>query len=115
VFYDEVRRIIAASVAFFIVSIPICSAAWSADATLKTALESRYAAMKKAMAAHDGPAIAAILAPDFMSVDVTGQSETAAQMIAEVNGLKPDPNKSSATTLISIKQVANAVTNNGTI
>jgi hypothetical protein len=84
--------------------------AWSADGDLKAALQSRYAAMKSAMADHNGAAIAAILAPDFASIDVTGQSETAAQMIDEVNALKPDPNKLSETTLLSISSAANSVT-----
>src|SRR5437870_1802713 len=77
------------------------STAWSADDSLREALQSRYTAMKAAMAAHDGAAMAAILAPNFVSVDLSGHSETAFQMIAEVNGLKPDPNKSSTTTLVS--------------
>lgn len=82
--------------------------AWSADDSLKAALQSRYAAMKSAMAAHDGAAVTAILAPDFTSIDVLGQSEGAAQMIGEVNALKPDPNKSSETTLLSISPAANS-------
>jgi hypothetical protein len=79
------------------------SSAWSDNASLRSELQS-------AMAAHDGPAIAAILAPEFVSVDVNGQSEIASQMIAEVNGLTPDPNKSSETTLTSVTPAANAVT-----
>jgi Domain of unknown function (DUF4440) len=66
--------------------------------------------MKAAMAAHDGAAMAAIFAPDFTSVDVSGQSKTASQVISEVNDLKPDPNKSSETTLISISPAANVAT-----
>jgi len=66
--------------------------------------------MKAAMEAHDGAAIAAILAPNFESVDLSGHSETAAQMIAEVNDLKPDPKKSSTTTLLSVDSAATSVT-----
>lgn len=66
--------------------------------------------MKAATAAHDGSAISSLLAPDFVSLDVSGQSETASQMIAEVSALKPDPNKVSTTTLVSLNPVGNAVT-----
>jgi hypothetical protein len=86
------------------------SGAWSADTSLKAALQSRYLDMKSAVDAHDGAAMAAILAPDFASVDISGRSQTASQMIAEVNAMKPDPNRSSETTLISITPGAKAVT-----
>jgi len=79
------------------------SAAYSADAPdLKVVLQTRYAAMKAAMATHDGQAIAAILSPRFTSTDTAGHTETAAQMIAEINALKADPNKTSETTLLSV-------------
>jgi ketosteroid isomerase-like protein len=81
-----------------------------ADDSLRTALESRYAAMKAAMAAHDSVAIAAIFAPDFASVDVSGQSKGASQVIADVTAVKPDPNRSSETTLISIVPAADSIT-----
>ena len=96
--------------ALSIVSIPAGSVAGAADDLLISVLQSRYAAMKTAMAAHDRAAIAAILAPDFVSVDVAGSSESADQMITAVNALKPDPNKSSETTLISVVPAASAVT-----
>ncbi len=86
------------------------SGASGADDSLKDTLQARYAAMKAAMAAHDATAITAILAPGFTSIDVLGQSEAAPQMIAEVNGLKPDPNKVSTTTLMSVSPAASAVT-----
>jgi ketosteroid isomerase-like protein len=73
-------------------------------------MESRYADMKAAMAAHDSAAIAAILAPDFASVDVSGQSKGASERIAAVTALKPDPNRSSETTLISVTPAADTVT-----
>jgi ketosteroid isomerase-like protein len=81
-----------------------------ADNALRAALESRYADMKAAMAAHDSAAIAAILAPDFASVDVSGQSKGASEMIAAVTAVKPDPNRSSETTLISVTPAGDAVT-----
>jgi ketosteroid isomerase-like protein len=78
------------------------TAAFAEDDLLRAALKSRYAALKTAMAAHDDTAIAAILAPDFVSVDVTGQLETGSQMVDELKSLKFDPNKQSDTTLNSI-------------
>jgi Domain of unknown function (DUF4440) len=82
----------------------------AAEGVLKAALQARYDAMKAAMAAHDGSAISVLLAPDFRSLDISGKSETASQMIAEVNGLKADPNKASVTTLVFISPVGNTVT-----
>jgi hypothetical protein len=74
---------------------------------LRTMLQSQYAAMKAAMSARDNAAIEAILAPDFQGIDISGQSETAKQMIAEVDALKPDPHKASTTTLISVNLLPN--------
>ena len=81
-----------------------------ADDSLRTTLQSRYAAMKAAMEAHNEAAMTALLAPDFTSIDVMGRLETASQMIREVDELKPDPNKSSQTTLMSISSAANVLT-----
>jgi ketosteroid isomerase-like protein len=66
--------------------------------------------MKSAMAAHDKAAVAAILAPDFTSIDTSGQMETAAQTIAEVDTLPSDPNRTSTTTLISVKRAGDVAT-----
>lgn len=71
--------------------------------SIKSTLQGRYAEMKTAMAAHDDKALAALLAPDFVSVDVSGRAEGAAQMIQEVDALKPDPLKVSNTTLLSVE------------
>jgi ketosteroid isomerase-like protein len=73
------------------------------DSTLRPTLEARYAAMKSAMAAHDGEAIAALLSPDFVAVDISGRSADAAQMIREVSALPVDPLKVSTTTLLAIE------------
>ncbi len=73
-----------------------------ACADTKADLQNRYDTLKAAMAAHDGPAIQAMLTTDFKAIDVTGQSEDATQMIAEVQTLKSDPNKKSQTTLLSV-------------
>jgi hypothetical protein len=45
-----------------------------------------------------------------VSVDVSGQSKSASQVIADVAAMKPDPNRSSEITLLSITPGANAVT-----
>jgi hypothetical protein len=77
---------------------------------LRSVLQARYDAMKAAMAAHDGASIATLLAPDFASQDTRGQSETAAQMIDEVNQLRPDPNKTSVTTLEAVTRQGDTAT-----
>lgn len=66
--------------------------------------------MKTAMAARDDKAVAALLAPSFLSVDVSGQRENTAQMLQEVDGLTKDPNKTSATTLLAVTLAANVAT-----
>src|ERR1700741_193577 len=80
----------------------VCLAAGSADDSLKATLQSRYADLKAAMGARDTTALVAIFTPDFVSVEVSGQSRGASQVIAELNAVKPDPNKTSETTLLSI-------------
>ncbi len=80
------------------------------DAALKATLQARYAAMKTAMAARDDKAVAALLAQNFTSADVSGQSENAAQMLQEVDALTKDSNKTSTTTLLAIKVDANVAT-----
>lgn len=59
------------------------------------------------MGARDAMAVASLLAPSFVSIDVSGQSEDASQMIQEVAGLPKDPLKVSTTTLLSVKPVGN--------
>jgi hypothetical protein len=107
--HDRSLRNFGACLILCFLGVLVGSIAWSADDALREVLQSRYAVMKAAMAAHDGAAMTKMLAPDFMSVDVSGKLETASQLIAEVNGLKPDPNKSSETTLISLGPDANRV------
>ena len=86
------------------------AAAGAADDSLRAALQSRYADLKAAIAARDAAALSAIFAPDFVSVDVTGRSKVASQVIADLNAVKADPNKTSETTLISITPAANSLT-----
>ena len=84
------------------------TAARADDASVRATFQSRYAAMKTAMGGRDSKAIAALLAPGFVSIDSSGQSETASQMIQEVDGLPKDPLKVSTTTLLSIKVVGSS-------
>jgi len=86
------------------------SSVHASDESLKVALQARYDAMKSAMAAHDEAAVASILAQGFTSVDVLGQVEGGPQMIAEVNALKPDPNRVSKTTLLTVAPAPGKVT-----
>lgn len=62
------------------------------------------------MAARDGKAISEILAPDFVSEDVSGQKENADTMIQGVLALPKDPQKVSSTTILSIKLSADTAT-----
>ncbi len=100
--HDRLLRNLGLILVLSVACVPAGSTAGAADDSLRAALQSRYADMKAAMAAHDAAALAAVLAPDFVSVDVSGQSKGASQVIADVNALKPDPNRTSETTLISI-------------
>lgn len=58
--------------------------------------------MKAAAAARDDAALKAILAPGFQSIDVTGKVIDADGMLAELHALKPDPNRTSTTTVLSV-------------
>lgn len=78
------------------------------DSSLRATLQARYKAMKTAMADRDAKEIAALLAPDFVSIDTSGRSETASQMIQEVEALPKDPLRVSTTTLLSVKLVGGA-------
>jgi len=82
----------------------------NSDDRLRSVFEGRYAAMKSAMAARDGKAISEILAPDFVSEDVSGQKENADAMIQGVLALPKDPLKVSNTTILSIKVNAEGAT-----
>jgi ketosteroid isomerase-like protein len=76
----------------------------SEDGQLRTILEGRYAAMKSAMTSHDAKEVASLLAPDFVSIDVSGGTQTGDQMIESVRRLPPnDPDKVSNTTLLAIE------------
>jgi hypothetical protein len=59
--------------------------------------------MKSAMAKRDGDALSPLLTANFVSVDVSGQQENAAQIIAELKQLPADDARTSKTTIRSIK------------
>lgn len=107
---DRLLRSLGLSLVLSVACISAGSIAGAADDSLRAALQSRYAELKVATAARDAAALAAIFAPDFVSVEVSGQSRGASQVIAELNAVKPDPNKTSETTLITITPGASAVT-----
>jgi hypothetical protein len=79
------------------------------EADIRMQLQVRYDEMTSAMAAHDGAALATLLAPNFVSIDTSGSAESGSQMVEEVNDLPQDPNKTSATTLVDVAPQANAV------
>jgi len=93
---------VAWTVAAIILLFASALAAQANDAQLRPLLESRYAAMKTAMASRDETALRALLAPGFVSVDANGNSKTTDQMVKEVIALPQDPNKKSETTLTSV-------------
>jgi hypothetical protein len=84
---------------FVIFGIGTCQAE---DSKLRMVLEGRYAAMKSAMANRNEKEVAILLAPDFVSVDVSGSEKNAGQMIESLKGLPADPDKVSNTTLLSV-------------
>src|SRR5258708_27181740 len=83
------------------------AAAQAADNKLRTVLAGRYAAMKSAMSNLDAKEVAALIAPNFVSIDVSGDEKTGDQMIESVKALPVDPNKVSNTTLLSIESSGN--------
>jgi hypothetical protein len=79
----------------------------AADNELRTIFEGRYAAMRSAVANRDTKEIATLLAPDFVSIDVSGKETTGGQMIESLKALPVDPNRVSNTTLLSIEPSGN--------
>lgn len=76
----------------------------AAEASLKAALETRYAELKADMAARDTAALATLLAPDFISEDASGGRQTRSEMLQSMPALPKDPNKTSETTLESVER-----------
>jgi hypothetical protein len=60
--------------------------------------------MKSAMEARDSDEVAAVLAPSFESVDVSGKTSSAAQMVEQVSTLPEDPRRVSKTTILSAQR-----------
>jgi hypothetical protein len=77
------------------------------DDALRTILEGRYAAMKSAMANRDAKETATLLAPDFVSIDVSGKETSGAQVIESLKALPVNPDRVSNTTLLSIEPSGN--------
>ena len=91
--------------------LPPCGSASAdpgADALRKT-IEARYAALDRAEAARDGAAIAAIFAPNFVSVDVGGKTLSAAEVVATELKTPPDAARSVKGTMRSLRRVENRV------
>jgi hypothetical protein len=75
------------------------------DHPLWSTLDERYTAMRVAMASGQREAIASLLAPQFVSVDVRGNESTSDQIIDSVLRLNIDRSKLAAvTTLIDIEE-----------
>jgi hypothetical protein len=87
----------------FTLAILTVTAVRADESDMRLVFEERYAAMKSAMANRDGEAMASLLAPGFISTEVSGQTKNASQIIQEVKALPIDPLKVSKTTVHSIK------------
>jgi hypothetical protein len=82
------------------------SPAWAqsdAGGALRPMLEKRYAELKTAMAERDPQALSALLAPDFVSEDISGKATSAGEMIKELGALPKDSGRVAETSLLSIK------------
>lgn len=80
--------------------------AWAqsdAGDALRPMLEKRYAELKTAMAERDSKALSVLLAPDFVSEDISGKTTSAEEMLKELAALPKDTGKVTETTLVSIK------------
>jgi hypothetical protein len=93
-------------VAIFLLLNSTLAAAASSEDLLKARLEGRYKELKGAMASGDVASIKVILAPGFVSEDVSGNKEDADAMLREVSALQKDPNKVSETTVVSVDRNA---------
>jgi ketosteroid isomerase-like protein len=90
--------------AHLLISTIMVGSAFAAEPDLQPRLEAQYEALKAAMAARDSNAIAALLTPDFVTVDSSNQSKDATKMIEETAALPVDPNKDSHTTLTNVNR-----------
>src|SRR5579863_3522202 len=75
------------------------------DHPLRATLDDRYTALREAMSRRDRDAIASLLTPDFVSVDVRGKAVRSSEMIDSVLALNIDRSKRTAvTTLVDINE-----------
>ena len=95
------NRLLVTSLFAFCLAITTVGADDHAD--LRQVFEEGYAAMKSAMAKRDVAALSSMLAPDFVSTDVSGQTENAAQMINELGKPPVDSRRISKTTIVTVK------------
>ncbi len=79
------------------------------ESGLRGSLEARYAQMKRAIRTHDARAVMAILAPGFVSVELNGKTESADALARDIDKVPSDPNRSSKTTLLSVRPTKGAV------
>jgi ketosteroid isomerase-like protein len=93
-----------ALLAHLLISTIMVGSALAAEPDLQPRLEAQYGALRAAMAARDSNAIAALLTPDFVSVESSNQSKDATKMIEETASSPVDPNKDSHTTLTDVNR-----------
>ena len=81
---------------FFTCALAPC---YAADST--TTFERIYAAFRQAIDRKDSKSIEAMLAPGFVSEDVSGKIQSADQLLSSLNAPAKDPSIQSQTTVIS--------------
>jgi hypothetical protein len=79
----------------------IAGAAFAAE-DLKAVFQTRYDALRSAIASRDESVIRAVLARDFVSIEVTGEIQTADQMIAGLMRLPPAAGRRVSTVVTSV-------------
>jgi len=80
----------------------ICSASASSSAQAGSEFDACYMALRIAMDSRDPTAIRAMLTDDFRSVDISGKSEMADEMIGQLAAVPFDPSRPRKTTVISV-------------
>lgn len=83
---------------------PIAGCAAHRDAAeVKATLQQRYAAYAQAIAQRDGPALSAILAPNFEAINADGRSAPGALLVRQVTSFPRDPNMHSAASIGALR------------
>jgi ketosteroid isomerase-like protein len=94
---NQMKNFAAFAIAIFFT----CAAApCFADDSTRT-FERIYAAFRQAMDKKDSKSIAEMLAPGFVSEDVSGKTQSADQLLSSLNATTKDPSTLSQTTVIS--------------